>query len=160
MAATDRVQFAVSVTPIEELTTAESGGEVTQIMWPGTGKSLGGSGYYDLTGGHEDNIGYGGSGVPAYVTTGGAINADSTELRGLLIRHTGYLYSSATVLGAATTDNFSITVGSVLIADLGPGQAIFLPNDGGAANGLNCAAFTTTKSGSSEIAVEFLAIKL
>lgn len=156
----DSVQFSVSVTPIEELTTAESGGETTDTMWPGTAKSLGGSGAYDLTGGHEDNIGYGGSGVPAYVTTGGAINADTNELRGLLIRHTGYLYSSATVLGAATTDNFSVTVGAKVIADLGPGQAFFLPNDGGAANDLDCAEFTTTKSGSSEIAVEFLAIKL
>ncbi len=156
----DSVNFAVSITPIEELTTAESGGGTFNVLWPGTAKSLGGSGAYDLTGGHEDNIGYGGSGVPAYVTTGGAINANSSELRGLFIKHTGYLYSSPTVLGAATTDNFSITVGAVLIADLGPGQAIFLPNDGGAANGLVTSAFTTTKSGSSEIAIEFLAIKL
>lgn len=155
----DSVQFAVSITPIEELTTAEGGGETTNILWPGTGKSLGGSGSLTLTGNMEDTIGYGGSGVPAYVTTGGTVNADSTELRGLFIRHTGYLYSSATVLGAVTTDRVTVTVGAKLIADLGPGQALFLPNAGGGANDLDCAEFTITKTGSSEIAVEFLAIK-
>lgn len=153
----DTVQFAVSITPIEELTTAESGGETFNVLWPGTAKSLGGGGTLTMSGNAEDHIGYGGSGVPAYVTTGGVINADSVELRGLFIKHTGHLYSSATVLGAVTTDRVTVTVGAKLIADLGPGQAMFLPNAGGGANDLKTDEFTVTKTGSSEIAVEFLA---
>lgn len=156
----DSANFAVSVTPIEELTTAETGGETFDVLWPGTAKSLGGSGTLTLTGGHEDDIGYGGSGVPAYVTTGGAVNADTSELRGLFIKNTGYLYSSATALGAATTNSVTVTVNSKVIADLGPRQGIFLPNHAGNANDLDCAEFTVTKSAGSEIAVEFLAIKL
>ena len=156
----DKLNFSVSITPIEELTTAEGGGETTDTMWPGTGKSLGGGGQLALAGGIEGNIGYGGSGVPAYVTTGGALNASSTELRGLFIRNTGFEYSSPTVLGAASTDNVTVTVGAKVIADLGPGQAMFLPNAGGAANDLDPAEFTVTKTGSTELAVEFLAVIL
>ena len=156
----DSAQFSVSITPIEQLVTAEGGGETFDVLWAGGNKSFGGSGVLTLAGGQEDNLGYGGSAVPAYVTTGGTLNADSGERRGIFIKNTGFAYSSATVLGAAITDDVTVQVGAKLIASLGPGQAMFLPNNNGGANDLKTSEFTITKTGSTEIAVEFLAIKL
>ena len=53
----DSVQYAVSMTPVEQVTSAEDGTITSNIMWPGTGGSLGGGGSYDI-GDIEDSIGY------------------------------------------------------------------------------------------------------
>jgi len=128
---------------------------------PVTGKSLGGNNSLDLSGAIDSSLGYD-SGTVAYlsVTSGGvALNADTSERRLIVIKHTGYLYSSATVLGAATTENFTVTVGAKVIAELGPGDVIVLPNSNGGANDLKTSEITLT-SDSSNIACEFLAVTL
>lgn len=157
----DSLQYAVSLTPIESLVSGEDA-STHNILSPVTAKSLGGGTSIDLTGSIDASIGYA-SGVPAYlsVTSGGvALDSDTTEARGIFIKNTGYTYSSPTVLGAAITKTFTITVGLKLIAGLGAGDSIFLPNAGGGANNLKPSEFTLTAIDATNIACEFLVITL
>ncbi|MBT7350469.1 hypothetical protein HN803_06850 [candidate division WWE3 bacterium] len=156
----DKVQYAMSITPIEELTSSEDS-SVHDILSPVTGKSLGGNNELDLTGLIDGSLGYN-NGTVAYlsVTSGGVpLNADATDRRLILIKNTGFLYSDATTLGAVTTENFTVTVGAKVIAELGPGDVVVLPNAAGGAVDLECNEFTLT-SDSSAIACEFLAVTL
>lgn len=160
MATQDKVNFAVSMTPVEVLDSSEVTTQEYDVVWSGTGKTLGGGGTLELAGSMDASIGYN-QGVVAYVaaTVGGApLNADSTEKKGIFIRNTGYVYSSATVLGAATSDSVILTIGGAAIASLGPDQAMFFPNHDDSADDLKTSGITITRSGSDDIAVEFLAV--
>jgi len=157
----DKIRYSISITPIEELTSSEDS-STNDILSPVTGKSLGGGNVLDLTGSIDGSFGYD-SGTPAYlsVTSGGvALNADSAERRLILIKNTGSEFDSATVLGAAITKKFTVTVGGKIIAQLGSGDLMVLPNSGGGANDLDTAEFTLTAEDSTNIACEFLAVTL
>tara|TARA_R110002050_G_scaffold298554_1_gene462057 strand:- start:9 stop:518 length:510 start_codon:yes stop_codon:yes gene_type:complete len=165
----DTVQYAVSVTPVEEVTSGEDS-VTSNIMWPGTGGSLGGSGSYD-SGTHESNLGYTrSSGVITKTicstngTTGVVLNASSTESKGIFIKNTGFLCDGATasenLLTTPITANccVTITVGSKIIASLGSGEAIFFPNHLGHANDLDPAEFTVKATVVEHVGVEYLVI--
>ena len=159
----DSVQYAMSVTPIEELTSAEgASGQTYDVLSSVTDKSLGGSNTLDLTGGIESSLGYN-EGTVAYleVTDSVAVlNSDSTERRLIFVKHTGYEFNSATVLGDSTTDKFTITMGAEIIAELGAGDCMILPNAGGGANNCKTSEMGLTGDASSSIACEFLAVTL
>lgn len=165
----DTVQYAISVTPVEEVTSGEDS-VVSNIIWPGTGGPLGGSGSYDA-GTLESSIGYSRSGgVIAKVicstntTSGNVLNASSTESKGIFIKHTGFLASgtaqadSLTTTKCTSTTCVTITIGSKLIASIGPGEAFFLPNHLGHANDCDPAEITVKASASENVAVEYLVI--
>ena len=150
----DTVQYAVSMTPVEEVTSGEDS-VVSNIMWPGTGGSLGGSGSYDV-GTHEANIGYNRSGgtitkiiCSTNGTTGVVLNASSTECNGIFIKTTTKITTDCCV---------TITVNSKIIASLGAGEAIFFPNHLNHANDLDPAEFTVKSTVAENVGVEYLVV--
>lgn len=131
-----RVEYAVSCTPI---VTVAAGGEypTTDLLASDVAKQLGGSGSVTVTWG--TTVGYA-AGAAAYVTTGTNYAAGQTALtlgtftstKFVFIKHTGYLYSSPSALGAATTAKLKITMAATIadattVAILNAGEAIILP---------------------------------
>ena len=166
----DSVQYAVSMTPVEQVTSAEDGTITSNIIWPGTNGSLGGSGSYDI-GDIEDSIGYNSSSgtitkviCSTNTTSGNVLNASSTESKGIFIKNTGFLASSTAQSSALTTTKatsttcVTVTINSKIIASLGPGEALFLPNHLGHANDLDPAEITVKASASENVAVEYLVL--
>lgn len=103
----DRIKFAVSVTPIETLTDENAG--TRDIVASEVGKSLGGGGdslaIANYTG-VADAQGYKDAAVnyrSASHSAGGTA-LTSTQPDFVFIKNTGHKYSSETVLGAETTD--------------------------------------------------------
>lgn len=188
----DKVQFAVSCTPIESL--AEQQGGTTNILSSEVARSLGGSGSvvdlatgFDATGGAAH--GYA-SGVANYVSSAAATTPTAfsalTAVEFVIIKHSGYRYSSLTALGVVnTTDYLTIralagTDGAVLtglatlddgeqpiIAVLKAGEAIVLPlrgGDGGAPMsmayyGHHSTTIAANAAGGNTIAIELIAVK-
>lgn len=149
----DRINIKVSVTPLETLTTEQS--TTTDVIASEVGAILGGEG-------DSINISdYSGSGAQQGFTNGAVVYLDCSRSAGgtklssrnngdfFWIKNTGYKYSSATELGAVTTDCVIVTVridawvtatnaGWVNASDAGqihfielaflkPGQAVALP---------------------------------
>ena len=148
----DHITFNVSVTPIEELT--EEQGGTTKIVASEIATSLGGGGdSVDLAdySGSAGNQGYKDGAVNYLDMThsagGTQIRSGTTDF--IFIRNTGFKFSSATVLGASTTDCVMVVLKEVAfnsgvdggyqtgagsaedhfyeVAWLKPGQAIVLP---------------------------------
>tara|TARA_Y100000310_G_C20189418_1_gene581816 strand:- start:58 stop:570 length:513 start_codon:yes stop_codon:yes gene_type:complete len=166
----DSVQYAVSMTPIEEVASAEDGTIKSNIIWPGTNSSLGGSGSYDI-GDIEDSIGYNSSSgtitkiiCSTNTTSGNVLNASSAKSKGIFIKNTGFLASNTaqssalTSTRATSTTCVTVTINSKIIASLGPGEAIFFPNNLGHANDLDPAEITVKASASENVAVEYLVL--
>ena len=129
-----RVEYAVSATPI--VTVAAGENTAVDTISADVGSSLGGSGSSTVTWG--TTVGYG-SGAAAYVTTGTnyavgqtATSAGTfTNAKFIFIKHTGFLYSSSSALGAATTAKLKITMAATVaaattVAILNAGEAIIL----------------------------------
>jgi len=165
----DTVQYAVSVTPVEEVTSGEDS-VTSNIMWPGTGGSLGGSGSYDI-GTHETNLGYNRSGgtitktiCSTNGTNGVVLNSSNTECNGIFIKNTGFLCDGTTASESITTTKITtnccvtITVNSKIIASLGAGEAIFFPNHLNHANDLDPAEFTVKSTVAENVGVEYLVV--
>jgi len=130
-----RVEYAVSATPIFSHSAGE--GVAADVIAADVNKTLGGNGSVTCTWG--TTIGYT-SGSPSYVTTAtnysvGATAAELetfTSVNFVIIKHTGYLYSSSSALGAATAEKLKITMAATIadattVAVLNPGEAIILP---------------------------------
>jgi len=133
----DRIQFAVSVTPIETLATENLTDK--DIISSEVGGTLGGGG--DST----SLTSYGGTAVNQGYLNGAVSYLDVTHSEGgvalsaerspdfVFVKNTGHKYSSTTVLGAATTDCIMIVVNDLgndlfyEIAWLKPGQAAIFP---------------------------------
>lgn len=195
MASTDKIQFAVSATPIEGVGAAQQGGATTFIIASETTGSIGGSGEvtaletgFDSSGGVAH--GYA-SGAKQYISSASATTptafAALTGIEFVSIKHTGFAYSSATALGAVTTDYLTIRAlnGSdgtdvtdaagidngeqPIIAVLKAGEAIVLPLRGGDAGagdvpsgaffGHHSTTIANNVGGAGTIAIEYLAVK-
>ncbi len=158
MASTDKINFAVSVTPIEGVGAAQQGSAISYIIASETAGAVGGSGTvteletgFDATGGVAH--GYA-SGVKQYVSSAAATTPTAfSALAGvefMIIKHTGFRYASATTLGVVNTtdyltiralngsDGTAVTGASgldageePLIAVLKAGEGIVLPLRGG-----------------------------
>lgn len=132
-----RVQFAASVTPIVTMTSDDAADH--DSIGSDVGKSLGGSAYIAVGQEVHTTVGYA-SGTVAYgnaPANAGAklqLGADATAYDMVFIKHTGYKYSSATVLGLATTNTLDVlvetTAGSAWqkICSIPAGGAILLPS--------------------------------
>ena len=154
-----RIEFAVSATPIA--TVAASENVAVDTIAADVGKSLGGSA--SVTTGHT-TVGYGSSTVAygSVPANGGAklqIGADATAYDFVFIKNPGFLYSSATALGAASTNNLLVHIETTAtsawqqIASIPPGGAIVLPNFASQGSGKG---LWVESSSSDVIAVEYI----
>lgn len=128
----DSVKFAVSVTPVEELTDEQ--GNVHSVIAGEVGKSLGGNGSAVVVDFSDTAVkqGY----LNATVNYLECVDNSSTQISAettasfVFIKNTGYLFSSATVLGAALASHSvvvtTINTGTTVIACLAAGEAIVL----------------------------------
>ena len=123
-----RLDWAVSVTPVESTASSTDGGPVqTETISANFRKSVGGgngSGVWNGADTTEWN-----AGVPTTVTSGGGTIASSSS-DGIWIKHTGFDYDAAqadNVGTTANTDNVIITSSSAITIQLAPGEAVFLP---------------------------------
>ena len=113
----DHIHFNVSATPVEELTDEKS--NTIKVISGEVATALGGGGdSVDLTNyslvvaqqGYKDGaVGY----VDITSAAGGTALSAATEPNFVFIKNTGHRYSSATALGAVTTDCVMVTVKEV-----------------------------------------------
>jgi len=162
----DKVTFAVSCTPQEELTNENSGN--TYVIASEVNKSLGGSGTATCAnfGGTAADQGY----LNATVNYMEAIDsADTTDISSegtatfVFIKNTGYTFSSATALGDALDKSLKVMSGSTLISVLDAGEAIVLKDDnaGIACTGIHVRTVDTDGSNNTSaghLAVEYLVV--
>ena len=162
----DKVTFAVSCTPQEELTNENSG--TTYVIASEVNKSLGGSGTATCASyaGTAADQGY----LNATVNYMEAIDsADTTDISSegtatfVFIKNTGYTFSSATALGDALAKSLKVMSGSTLISVLDAGEAIVLKDDnaGIACTGIHVRTVDTDGSNNTSaghLAVEYLVV--
>jgi hypothetical protein len=130
-----RIEYAVSATPIVSVAAGEN--QAVDTISADVGKTLGGSGSATVTWG--STVGYG-SGSPVYVTTATnyAVGQTATSLgtftnaKFIFVKHSGYLYSSSSAVGAATTAKLKVCMVATIaaattVAILNAGEAIILP---------------------------------
>lgn len=162
----DKVTYAVSCTPQEELTNENSG--TTFVIASEVNTSLGGSGAAVVTdySGASAVQGYKNASV-YYIEA--IDSADTTDISSestasfVFIKNTGYTYSSATALGDALSKSLKVMIGTTTISVLDGGEAIILKDDNA---GLDCTGIhvrTVDTDGSNNasaghLAVEFLVV--
>lgn len=170
----NQIRYNISVTPIETVQSADGATNYDIIAGEVAG-TLGGSGTSVVTDYHSTltnaKQGFGGnnaaSGVKYYVDANDADDATSisaeTAIKFLFIKNTGYTYSSASALGAASTLSIRVTASTTTIAVLDPGECLILKDDNGSINGTDIHCRTVNNNGSTgtldSVAVEFLAVK-
>lgn len=158
-----RVRHEVNITPIVTMTSTDAADH--DQIGSDIGKSLGGSAEVAVGQETHTTVGYT-AGTVAYgnaPANGGAklqLGADATDYDMVFIKHTGYVYSSATVLGAATTHNLivyietSAAMATYAKFTLKPGAAIPIPSIDLAAS---CGIWVESSS-TDAIAVEYALI--
>lgn len=169
MAATYKVNFAVSCTPVE-VPAVEFGTGGDQISSE-VGKSLGGSGSIsmaDFAGGAADQ-GYNDQTVnylECVDNSSTQISAETTA-KFVLIKNTGYLFSNATTLGAALADHLVRVTAeggtdTVVLATLNAREAIILKAEEATNLPINCTYIkvrTYESDGSAAGATDHLAVE-
>ena len=134
----DKVTYAVSCTPQEELTN-ENGG-TQYVIASEVNKGLGGSGEAVVAdyAGNASNQGY----LNATVNYLEAIDSANTlDISGestasfVFIKNTGYEYSSPTAFGAVLDKALKVMSGTTLLSVLKKGEAIVLKDDN---RGIDC----------------------
>ncbi len=130
----DKVRYAVSVTPLEDITDEQS--NTYTVISGEVGQSLGGSGEAPVVdySASAANQGYKDGAVNYLEAPDGAggevaISSESSASF-VFIKNTGFVFSSATVLGAAnTTRRVKVTVnsGAIILAILGAGECFIMP---------------------------------
>jgi hypothetical protein len=158
-----RVEYAVSATPVVTVAAATES-PTYDALAVDVAKQLGSNGSVTVTWG--TTVGYA-AGAAAYVTSGTAAytagqTASSlgtfTSTKFVYIKHTGYLYSSTSVLGATTTLKLKICsvatiADATTIAILNPGDSIILPFNTACTPTL----YAASETASNAIAVEVMA---
>ena len=157
MAVTHEVRWSVSATPVAKEGGADGGALAYETLHENIRKSVGGSGVATITG-TVDKGGTYADGVntdtPYLSATSGGVAIGQGTSTFIWIRHTGYEYSTATVLGDATTDTINVLIGAEVVAALRPGEAWIIPLHGAVSD----AAWTAKRGGSDDIAVEVLGL--
>jgi hypothetical protein len=162
----NEVRYAISVTPVEELTDANASTHC--VIASEVGKSLGGDGTAAVGAfdGTAANQGYLNATVNYLEVTDDAavaVGADA-DAKFVFLKHSGYKFSSATALGAAATNSVKITIGASdeFLSILDAGECVVLKDDNG---GLNCTtlkAQVVTSAGAAvsdeHIALEYLVV--
>ena len=123
-----RLDWAVSVTPVESTASSADGGPVqTETISANFRKSIGGGNGSGVWAGNDATEWN--AGVPTTITSGGGTIASSSS-DGIWIKHTGFDYDAAQADNVGTTTNTAnviITSSSAITIQLAPGEAVFLP---------------------------------
>jgi len=160
MATTHEVRWAVSATPIAVETGDDGGHLPVETMHENIRKTVGGSGIATT----EGAISQGGTftdGVSSTPYLDGAqagVSIGDATCTFIYVKNTGYIYDTATVLGAqvtavqaaAGTHDIHIKVGSEVCAVLKAGEGMIFPLHGAA----SASAWTAIASSNLSIAVE------
>jgi len=162
----NRVEYAVSATPIRTIAGVDGQYAAQDAIEGDINKTLGGNdsvltgdAAIAVTGFTEGAVEYGNCPASGKLVVAGTVNA---ALDMLFIKHTGKTFSSATVLGDASTSTNSLKVfvehstdAWTQVCSIAPGGAIVLPGTIALGSGLS---FHVESSGSESTAVEFAAI--
>lgn len=154
MATTHEVRWSVSATPVAKESGDDGGTMAHDTIHENIRKSLGGSGTTATDGAISQGGTFtNGTSSTPYLQADNSTTAtigDGTATF-IYVKHTGYLWSSASTLGAATTDTIKIYADAEHIATLGAGEAWIIPLAGSSSS---VSAFTAQRGGSDDIAVE------
>jgi hypothetical protein len=161
-----RVECAVSILPITTIAAVAGANAATDVIEPDINKGLSAS--YSVTigasGGHA-TVGYSG-GIVAYGNapiSGDSplqLGSDNTAYKAIFIKHTGFVYSSPTALGAASTENLNVyleadaALARYITLTIPPGGAIVIPQITAIAN----CGIHVRSAGSGTLAVEYALI--
>jgi len=123
-----RIDYSVSVTPIESTAATADGGPIqTETLSANVRKSLGG-GQSSLSWDGNDTTEWN-AGVPTTITSDGGTIVSSTS-DGIWIKHTGFDFDSGetdNVGSTANTANLTVSTAGATSVTLAPGSAIFFP---------------------------------
>ena len=154
MATTHKVVWSVSATPKVTVDAINGASLETVSLHENIRKTLGGSG--EVT--NDGAIDFGGvtDGATNYLQcTSGGVNIGDGDTRFIWMKHTGYVWSSASALGAATTDAVNIFIDAEHIATLQPGEAWIIPLPETSSTATN---FIAKRGGGSDIAIEAIGL--
>jgi len=159
MANTNKISFAVSVTPKILMDAADGVNQEIEVINENIRKSVGGSGEITSNSGDTTIAGGWANGTNTAVTSNGSLLAVDADTDMLFIKHTGLLFGTTTA--AATADTVQVKIDAsetadvsddtVIIAELLSGEALALPRPG-STHGYILA------SGSSHVGVETLIV--
>jgi len=147
MATTHKARFSVSMTPVVTVDAVAGASLETNSLHEDVRKTVGGSGEVTYNGA----IDYGGwsDGTPTYLSaTSGGVTVGNTDTQLLYIEHTGYEYSSGTVLGDATSGKVSVLIDLEIFARLSAGESIVIP-----VNGASSGTYRVSRVGSPNKAI-------
>ena len=165
--ATGKIVYNVSMTPFTTLDAVADQSAAVDVINIDIGKGLSGGADVACTAQHATVGSYtsAGDGARTYLNapaTGARLElfGENTVYDFVFIKHTGFIYSSGTVLGAVSTQNLVLeqetSSGNYdIICAIPPGGAVVLPNV--PAMGSDC-HFQVASSGAATIAVEAVAI--
>ena len=154
MATTHKVVWSVSATPKVTVDAVNGASMETVSIHENIRKTLGGSG--EVT--NDGAIDFGGvtDGAANYLQcTSGGVNIGDGDTRFIWVKHTGYVWSSASALGAATTDDVNIFIDAEHIATLQPGEAWIIPLPETSSTATN---FIAKRGGSSDLSIEAIGL--
>jgi|TARA_B100001094_G_C18088671_1_gene749178 hypothetical protein len=154
MATTHKVIYSVSATPKVTVDAVDGASMETNSIHENIRKTLGGSG--EVT--NDGAIDFGGvtNGTTNYLqATSGGVNIGDGDTRFIWIKHTGFLWSSASDLGASTTDKVTIFIDLEHIASLAAGEGWIIPLPDTSSTATN---FIAKRGGSSDIAIEAIGL--
>lgn len=154
MATTHKVNWSVSASPTVTVDAVAGASLETKTLHEDIRKTLGGSG--EVT--NDGAIDFGGvtNGATNYLSaTTGGVNIGDGDTRFIWVKHTGYVYSSASALGVVNSDKIKIFIDTKHIASLGPGEGWIIPLPDTSDNATN---FIVKRGGSADIAIETIGL--
>ena len=135
MASTNKISFAVSVTPKVLMDEVDNTNAATEVIHESIRKSVGGSGEITANSGDVTIVGGWDEGVNTPVTSNGTEYAVDANTDMVFFKHTGFLFGTTTAAATADTvkvaihgdDTTGVSGDSVEIAELLSGEAFILP---------------------------------
>ena len=161
MANTNKVSFAVSLTPKILMDAADGVNQEMEVINENVRRSLGGSGEITSDSGDTTIVGGWANGVNTAVTSNGTEYAVDTDTDMVFFKHTGLLFGTTTSSQVADTvkvtihgdDTSNVTGDGVIIAEIANGEAFLLPRP---ASGLTWKLVTGNSS--NHVGVEVLIV--
>ena len=154
MATTHKIIWAVSATPKVTVDAVDGASLETVTLHENIRKTLGGSGEIS----NDGAIDFGGvtNGSTNYLqATSSGVNIGDGDTRFIWVKHTGYAWSSSSVLGAASTDDLDIYIDAEHIASLNPGEAWIIPLPNTSSTATN---FIAKRGSSTDLAIEAIGL--
>ena len=151
-----RLDWKVSVTPIEEVGEDAAGGGVkTEVISYNFKTTLGGGTSSGTWGGNDSGEWVNGA-LDAHLTANGGIIATPASCEGVWVKNTGFVYDAGATDKKGTTkadddSTVSLTIGSVVVAVLGVGEGMFFPNPANS----DADFITLDDGGTDDVAVEY-----